>query len=60
VADLAARRARASQSLLGTGRLTAALNERGDGDRGLREGAGDSETVYDGANHYVRVAGESV
>src|ERR1700722_14971192 len=38
VADLAARRARAWQSLLGTDRLTAALNQRGDGDRGLGEG----------------------
>jgi hypothetical protein len=56
VADLAARRARGSQSLLGTDRVTAALNESGDGGRGLREGAGDTEMIYDGANHYIRVA----
>jgi hypothetical protein len=56
LADLAARRARGSQSLLGTDRVTAALNESGDGDRGLREGAGDTEMIYDGANHYIRVA----
>jgi hypothetical protein len=57
VADLAARRARVSQSLLFTDRVTAALSEPGDDDRGFREGAGQSEMIYDGANAYVRVAG---
>jgi hypothetical protein len=57
VADLAARRARVSQSLLFTDRFTAVLNQSGGDDRGLREGAGDSQWIYDGANAYVRVAG---
>ena len=38
VADLAARRARVSQSMFFTDRATAALMELGDGDPGLREG----------------------
>lgn len=57
VADLAARRARVSHSLLFTDRFTDVFYQSGDGDGGLREGAGDSEWIYDGANAYVRVAG---
>jgi hypothetical protein len=57
VADLAARRARVSQSPLFTDRATAALSELGADDPGLRELAGQSEMIYDGANAYVRVAG---
>jgi hypothetical protein len=47
VADLAARRARVSQSLFFTDRATAALSELG---------VEQSEMIYDGANAYVRVA----
>jgi len=56
VADLAARRARVSQSLVFTDGLTAALIEPDDDDPGLRERVGQSEMIYDGANAYVRVA----
>jgi hypothetical protein len=56
VADLAARRARVSQSLFFTDRATAALSELSDDDRGLRERVEQSEMIYDGANAYVRVA----
>jgi hypothetical protein len=56
VADLAARRARVSQSLFLTDRATASLMELGDGDQGLRESVERSEMIYDGANAYVRVA----
>lgn len=56
VADLAARRARVSQSMFFTDRATAALMELGDGDPGLRESVEHSEMIYDGANAYVRVA----
>jgi hypothetical protein len=56
VADLAARRARVSQSLLFTDRATAALSKLSDDDPGLRERIGQSEMIYDGANAYVRVA----
>lgn len=56
LADLAARRARVSQSLFFTDRVMAALNELGDDDPGLREGVEQSEMIYDGANAYVRVA----
>jgi hypothetical protein len=55
VADLAARRARVSQSLFFTDRATAALSELSDDDRGLRERVEQSEMIYDGANAYVRV-----
>jgi hypothetical protein len=57
VADLAARRARVTQSLFFTDRLTAALTEAGDGTSGFLEGIEHSEMIYDGANAYVRVAG---
>ena len=58
VADLAARRARVSQSMFLTDGLTAALIEPGDDDRGLGERVRESEMIYDGANAYVRVAGK--
>jgi hypothetical protein len=57
VADLAARRARVTQSLFFTDRLTAALTEAGDSTAGFLEGIEHSEMIYDGANAYVRVAG---
>jgi hypothetical protein len=57
VADLAARRARVSQSLFFTDRATAALSDLSDDDPGLGARAGHSEMIYDGANAYVRVAG---
>jgi hypothetical protein len=59
VADLAARRARVSQSLFFTDGATAALSEFRADDPGLRERTGpaeQSEMIYDGANAYVRVA----
>jgi hypothetical protein len=56
VADLAARRARVSQSLAFTDGITATLIEPGADDPGLGERATHSEMVYDGANAYVRVA----
>ena len=56
VADLAARRARVSQSLIFTDGFTATLTGSGDGDPGLGERAGQMEMIYDGANAYVRVA----
>ena len=56
VADLAARRARVSQSLAFTDGITATLTGPGDDDPGLRERVGQSDMIYDGANAYVRVA----
>jgi hypothetical protein len=56
VADLAARRASVSQSLLFTDGVTAALIEFGDDDPGLRGRVEHSEMIYDGANAFVRVA----
>ena len=56
VADLAARRARVSQSLFFTDRITAALNELSDDDPGARARIEHSEMIYDGANAFVRVA----
>ena len=56
VADLAARRARVSQSLFFTDRGTASLTGLSDADAGLREQVEHSEMLYDGANAYVRVA----
>src|SRR5580700_1849950 len=57
VADLAARRARVSQSLAFTDGITATLFGPGDDDDpGNRERAGQSEMIYDGANAYIRVA----
>ena len=56
VADLAARRARVSQSLFLTDGLTATVIEPGDDVPGLVEGARHSEMIYDGANAYIRVA----
>jgi hypothetical protein len=55
VADLAARRARVSQSLFFTDRAAAAFAEPGGDDAGLRDRAEHSEMIYDGANAYVRV-----
>ena len=57
VADLAARRARVSQSLFFTDRATAALTGLRDDDLAARELPEDSEMVYDGANAYIRAAG---
>ena len=57
VADLAARRARVSQSPFFTDGATAALTGHRDHDPGTRDHSGDSEMVYDGANAYVRVGG---
>src|SRR5258708_23329812 len=56
VADLAARRARVSQSMFFTDGLTATLIERGDDDRGVGERVRQSEMIYDGANAYVWIA----
>lgn len=67
VADLAARRARVSQSLFFTEgataefvaeRATATLTESGDDGPGLDERTVQSEMIYDGANGYVQVAGK--
>jgi hypothetical protein len=57
VADLAARRARVSQSLAFTEGFTATLTGRGHDDRGPGERAGQTEMIYDGANAYIRVVG---
>jgi hypothetical protein len=57
VADLGACRARVSQSMLFTDRVTAALSGLSDEDPGLPERVGQSEMIYDGANAYVLVAG---
>jgi len=57
VADLAARRARVSQSLFFTDRATAALTGLDGDNSGLRDLVEHSEMIYDGANAYVRVAG---
>jgi len=57
VADLAARRARVSQSLFFTDRATAAITGLGGDDSGLPDHVERSEMIYDGANAYVRVAG---
>lgn len=56
VADLAARRARVSQSMFFTDRATAALTGLGGDDPGLRDRVGQSEMIFGGANAYVRVA----
>jgi hypothetical protein len=56
VADLAARRARVSQSLFFTDGATAKLIELGGDDEGFVERVGQSEMIYDGANAYIRVA----
>lgn len=56
VADLAARRARVSQSLFFTDRAAAEFLDRDDSDPGAGERGEDSEMIYDGANAYVRVA----
>jgi len=57
VADLAARRARVSESLFLTDRATASLMELSDGDPGLLESIEHNEVIYDGANAYIQVAG---
>ena len=56
VADLAARRARVSQSMFFTERATAALLDLDEEDPGFRESIEHSEMIYDGANTYIRVA----
>jgi len=56
VADLAARRARVSQSLFFTDGATADLIARRGDDPGTGL-PGDAEMIYDGANAYIRVAG---
>jgi hypothetical protein len=56
VADLAARRARVSQSPFFTDRATAARAGQLDDDPDALGLYGDSEMIYDGANAYVRVA----
>src|SRR5258708_5055089 len=56
VADLAARRARVSQSMFFTDGLTATLIERGDDDRGLGERVRQTEMIYHRANAYVWIA----
>jgi hypothetical protein len=57
VADLAARRARVSQSLFFTDRAAAALTGLDGDNSGLRDLVEHSEMIYDGADAYVRVAG---
>jgi hypothetical protein len=57
VADLAARRARVSQSMFFTDRLTAEVTEAGAGTAGFLGDIEHSEMIYDGANAYLRVAG---
>jgi hypothetical protein len=54
--QMTSRRARVSQSLFLTDRTAVALMEPGDGESGLREGAGQMEMIYDGANAYLRHA----
>jgi hypothetical protein len=56
VADFTARRARVSQSLFLTDRMTAALMEPGDGKPGFHESTGHMEMIYDGANAYLQHA----
>jgi hypothetical protein len=56
VADLAARRARVSQSPVFTDGLTAMLTGPSDDDPGRRELVEQTEMIYDGANAYIRVA----
>ena len=54
VADLAARRARVSQSMFLTDRTTAALIELGDGGPEVLDAVKHMEMIYDGANAYLR------
>ena len=56
VADLAARRARVSQSLFFTDGATAALTGLRHEDPGKPDLSRPSEIIYDGANAYIRVA----
>jgi len=56
VADLAARRARVSQSLFFTEGLTAQFMEHSGDDPDFLEQIKHSEIVYDGANAYIQVA----
>jgi len=56
VADLAARRARVSQSLFFTDRYTALVAEHGDDDPSPREQVMEADMIFDGARSYVRVA----
>ena len=55
VADLAARRARVSQSLFFTDRFTAKVIEHSDDDPELLERISHNEIIYDGANAFIRV-----
>lgn len=57
VADLTARRARVSQSLFFTDRITAELTDHREAGPGPGEFIEQSEMIYDGANAYVRVGG---
>jgi hypothetical protein len=57
VADFAARRARVSQSLFFTDGATAAFIDQRDDEPGTRDISAHNEMVYDGANAYIRVAG---
>src|SRR6266436_4524536 len=56
VADLAARRARVSQSLFFTDGATAALSGHRHDDPGKPDLSRPSEIIYDGANAFIRVA----
>jgi hypothetical protein len=57
IADLAARRAQVSQSLLFTDGVTAALTAGRGGGPDISGLFGESEMIYDGADTYLRVAG---
>jgi hypothetical protein len=57
VADLAARRARVSQSLFFTDGATAGFTGHRDDDPGPHDLPEDTEMIYDGANAYIQVAG---
>lgn len=57
VADLAARRARVSQSPFFTDRATAARAGQRDDDPDALSLSGDSEMIYDGANAYIHAEG---
>jgi len=57
VADLAARRARVLQAVVFTERVTAEFFRRHAAGEGLAELSQPQETIYDGANAYIRVAG---
>jgi hypothetical protein len=58
VADLAARRARVWQVPFFTDSVASEFLERQDDDEALRELSEPQETIYDGANAFIRVAGQ--